>query len=80
MIIQHSRPEVVLGFNSEVRAVHFKFTVILTVAYPECARGGGEATFWLKKGVLASLYSIFTNKGRGVDLRRVRTMLDPPLF
>ena len=23
---------------------------------PECARGGGEATFWLKKGVLASLY------------------------
>ena len=56
-----------------------------SVADPECARGGGVNHIWLKKGVLASLYSKKTHENaifsprKGGGVRRVRPMLDPPL-
>ena len=57
----------------------------LSVADPECARGGGVSHILAEKGLLASLYSkknenaIFSPMGGGGDVRRVHPMLDPPL-
>ena len=58
----------------------------MTVADPECARGGGVRHILAEKRVLASLLQkmhenvIFSPiRGGGGGVRRVRPMLDPPL-
>ena len=59
----------------------------LSVADPECARGGGVSHILAeKRGVSFTLFkkmhenAIFSLRRRGGGVRRVRPMLDPPLF
>ena len=68
-------------------ALYYYYYYYIPVADPECARGGGVSHILAeKRGVSFTLFkkmhenSIFSPITGGGGVRRVRPMLDPPLY